>query len=150
MQSDDHLFLHTRQGFPRFSPVLDILSCTRGCKTTTCMMSGRDRKEPNRTFLDWKCTYFGVKSIKYCIFKLKCNCQRKCMQKKSIMVVQCELKILSLRITVWHHSASLVMPNSYPHNGIFNPHLTSSQPLKIFICFHASSILAKWTSPFLF
>ena len=28
------------------------------------------------------------------------------------------------RITVRHHWASLVMPNSYPSNGIFNPHLT--------------------------
>ena len=33
------------------------------------------------------------------------------------------------RVTVWHHSASLlVMPNSYPRDGIFN---RTSQPLKI-------------------
>ena len=29
------------------------------------------------------------------------------------------------RVTVPHHSASLVMPNSYPHDGIFNQHLTT-------------------------
>ena len=44
-------------------------------------------------------------------------------EKDSIMAVRCELKIPSLRITVLHHSASLVMPNSYPREGIFNPHL---------------------------
>ena len=41
------------------------------------------------------------------------------------MVLWCELKILLLGITVRHHSASLVMPNSYPCGGIFNPHLTT-------------------------
>ena len=41
------------------------------------------------------------------------------------MVVQCELKILLLAITVRHHSASLMMPKSYPHDGIFNPYLTT-------------------------
>ena len=45
-------------------------------------------------------------------------------EKESIMVVRCELKIPSLRITVRHHSASLVMLNSYPHDRIFNQHLT--------------------------
>ena len=44
-------------------------------------------------------------------------------EKESIMVVRCELKILSLRITVRHHSASLVMPNSYPRDENSNPHL---------------------------
>ena len=29
------------------------------------------------------------------------------------------------RVTVRHHSASLVMPNSYPGDGIFNPYLTT-------------------------
>ena len=29
------------------------------------------------------------------------------------------------RVTVRNHSASLVMPNSYPIDGIFNQHLTS-------------------------
>ena len=27
------------------------------------------------------------------------------------------------RVTIRHHSASLLMPNSYPRDGIFNPHL---------------------------
>ena len=44
-------------------------------------------------------------------------------EKESIMVVWCELKITSLGITVRDHSASLVMSNSYPHDGIFNSHL---------------------------
>ena len=48
-------------------------------------------------------------------------------EKESIMVVRCELKIPSLRIhvTVRHHSGSLMMPNSYPRDGIFNQHLTT-------------------------
>ena len=46
-------------------------------------------------------------------------------EKESIMAVRCELKIPSLEITVRHHSASFVMPNSYPRNRIFNPHLTT-------------------------
>ena len=29
------------------------------------------------------------------------------------------------RVTVRHHSASLVMPNSYPSDGILNQHLTT-------------------------
>ena len=37
------------------------------------------------------------------------------------MVFQCEWKIPSLGRTVRHHSVSLVMPNSYPRDGIFNP-----------------------------
>ena len=39
------------------------------------------------------------------------------------MVVWCELKILLLWITVQHHLAILVMPNSYPRDGIFIQHL---------------------------
>ena len=46
-------------------------------------------------------------------------------EKESIMVVRCELKIPLLGITVRHHEESLVMPNSYPRDGIFNPHLTT-------------------------
>ena len=41
----------------------------------------------------------------------------------SRMLVRCNWKIPSLRITIRHHLASLVMPNSYPRDGIFNPHL---------------------------
>ena len=41
----------------------------------------------------------------------------------SVMVVRFELKIPSLVITVRHHSASLVMANSYPRDGILNPNL---------------------------
>ena len=60
------------------------------------------------------------------IFKLKYNCRRKSLkEKESVMVVWCGLKIPSLGITVRHYSGSLVMPNSYPRGGIFNPHLTT-------------------------
>ena len=44
-------------------------------------------------------------------------------EKESTMVVWCELKISSLRITVRHHLANLMLPTSYPLDGIFNPHL---------------------------
>ena len=44
-------------------------------------------------------------------------------EKESEMVVRCKLKIPSLGITVQHHSVSLVIPNSYPRDGILNPHL---------------------------
>ena len=72
-----------------------------------------------------KRSYLGVKFIKQYIFKSKCTCRRKCMQEKeSVMVVRWELEIPSLGITVRHHSASLVMPSSYPRDGIFIPHLT--------------------------
>ena len=42
-----------------------------------------------------------------------------------MLVVRFEMKIQSLGITVRHHSASLVMPNIYPRDGIFNQHLTT-------------------------
>ena len=58
------------------------------------------------------------------IFKPKCNCRRKSMQEKEpIMIVWCKFKVPSLRITVWHHSASLAMLNSYRRDRIFNPQL---------------------------
>ena len=41
-------------------------------------------------------------------------------EKESILAVRSELKILSLGITVRHNEA-----NSYPRDGIFNPHLTT-------------------------
>ena len=41
------------------------------------------------------------------------------------MAVQCKLKIPSLGITVRHHLASLVKPNSYHRDGIFNLHLST-------------------------
>ena len=44
-------------------------------------------------------------------------------ERESMVVVRCELKI-PFWITVRHHSASLVMSNNYPRDGIFNPHLT--------------------------
>ena len=46
-------------------------------------------------------------------------------EKESIMALLCELKILSLGIIVWHHLASLVMPNSYLCDGIYNLYLTT-------------------------
>ena len=40
---------------------------------------------------------------------------------ESIMVVWCKLKILSLGLTVQHHSASSMMQNAYLRGGIFGP-----------------------------
>ena len=86
----------------------------------------RIRGKPNWKFLDRNCSYFSVKLIQQHIFKSRCSCQKKSMQEKeSIMVVRCKLKILSLGITVQHHSPNLVMPNSYLCDGIFNQHLTA-------------------------
>ena len=36
-----------------------------------------------------------------------------------------QIQISVTRVTVWHHSARLVMPNSYPRDGIFNQNLTT-------------------------
>ena len=55
--------------------------------------------------------YFSIKLIKQCTLNVNFNCQRKSMQEnKSIMVLRSKLKILSLGITVWHHSTSLMIP----------------------------------------
>ena len=40
-------------------------------------------------------------------------------EKESIMGVRERQKNPSLGITVWHHSASLVMPDSNPRDGFF-------------------------------
>ena len=44
-------------------------------------------------------------------------------KKKNPLFVRVEYKNLSLVITVCHHSASLVMPNSDPRDGFFYPTL---------------------------
>ena len=54
---------------------------------------------------------------------------------ESVIVVRCEFKIPSLGITVRHHSASLVMPNSYPRDGIFNPNLTTIKDSYILVSY---------------
>ena len=41
------------------------------------------------------------------------------------MVVKCKLKVPSFRLTVWHHTVSLMIQNSYPREGIFNPRLAT-------------------------
>ena len=48
------------------------------------------------------------------------------------MVVRCKLKIPSLRISVRHHEAQ---PNSYPNDGIFNPHPTTLKDSYIYFFF---------------
>ena len=52
-------------------------------------------------------------------------------EKESIMVVWNKLKIPSFRKAVRHHSTSLAMPNSYPHDRIFNSLLTAIKILII-------------------
>ena len=46
-------------------------------------------------------------------------------EKESIMVVGPKSKIPSLGKPAQHHLASLMMPNSYPPDKIFNPHHTT-------------------------
>ena len=71
---------------------------------------------------------------------------KKGMQEKEyIMVVRSELKIQSLGITVRHHSASLWMPNSYPRDRIFNPHLTTIKDS--YILFWAQVFLNAFSLP---
>ena len=88
------------------------------------------RKEPNLTFLDKKCSYFGVILIIQYIFKPKCNCRMKSMQEKeSVMVVWCKLKIPSRGITVW--TVTLVTEFS----------IRTSLPLKILIVSSLGSLI---------
>ena len=61
-------------------------------------------------------------------------------KKKSVMVVRLELKIPSLEITFRYHPAGLVMPNSDPHDGIFNPNLTT------IYFWHSYSLMVYFTS----
>ena len=70
-------------------------------------------------------------------------------ERESIMTVRCELKIPSLGITVRHHSASLVMPNCYPCDEIFNPHLTTikdSYNLSALIAFFLAQSSVRFSS----
>ena len=51
-------------------------------------------------------------------------------EKESIMAFRCELKISSLGKTVRHHSASIVIPNSYYlFDGTFLYGMTGSEDL---------------------
>ena len=79
-----------------------------------------------KTLLPFK---ISIKSIKKCQIEWYAR-------KESMVVVQCRLKILSLGITDWYHLASLMMLNNYPHDKIFNPHITTINdsyiPLQIF------------------
>ena len=62
------------------------------------------------------------------------------------MFVQCELKIPSLGITVQHHVTSLVMPNSYSCDGIFNPNLTTIKDFYILWLWFCFSLYPSLTS----
>ena len=109
--------------FWRFDVIFDILESFFMLVSVKRFDVNVIRVEPNWTFLDKKkkCSHFRMKLIKQHIFKPKCNCQKKSMQEKeSEMIMRFELKILSLGITVRHHLAGLVFPNSYPRDGIFN------------------------------
>ena len=50
-------------------------------------------------------------------------------EKETVMAVRFELRFPSLGIIVRQHSASLMMPNSYPRDGIFNLNLTTIKDL---------------------
>ena len=68
---------------------------------------------------------------------------KKSMQEKKTkkQSFKCKAKISSLGITVQHHSLSLVMPNSYPHDITFNPHLTAIEDSSILTFAHAVTVL---------
>ena len=53
-------------------------------------------------------------------------------EKETLTVVRCKLNSVT-RVTVRHHTTSLVMPKSYPRDGTFNPHPTTI--LKRFLYF---------------
>ena len=75
----------------------------------------------NQTFLDQKCRYFSVKLQNNTHLSLNAADEGSvCKKKNPQWLFGANWK---LWITVRHHSASLVMLNSYPHDGIFNPHL---------------------------
>ena len=48
-------------------------------------------------------------------------------KKKNLMVAWCELKILSLRVTVWHHEAFEWCWTVIQSDGIFSQHLTATK-----------------------
>ena len=66
-----------------------------------------------------KCYFIASSSL-----KIKCGKSKGMQEKVSIIGVWCGEKNLSLGITVRHHSASLVMPNSDPHDRFFYPNHT--------------------------
>ena len=53
-------------------------------------------------------------------------------EKEPIMIVWCKLKVPSLRITAWHHSASLAMLNSYRRDRINNVRTFVTHEYEIF------------------
>ena len=59
-----------------------------------------------------------------------------------------ELKIPSLGITVRHHLASLVLPNSYPCDGIFNPNLILKNLKRVRVFMSELLALGCRNSPF--
>ena len=64
--------------------------------------------------------------------KIKCWRSKGMQEKESIMAVWCRQKILSLGITVWHHSAKPHDAKQWPLDGIFYPHLTPTWKILIF------------------
>ena len=85
----------------------------------------RIKEKPYRTFLIEKCSYFSEKLIKQHIFKSKCNCRMKIAGKRIHNGSSVQIENSVIQVTARYHSASLMMPNSYPHDGIFNQHLTT-------------------------
>ena len=79
-----------------------------------------------------KCKCLGCKSCKFSIkmitrdFTLNVTVQdRLCKKKESLMVVWCKFKNF-MTLDNLYHSATFVIPNSYPCEKIFNPHLSTS------------------------
>ena len=64
-------------------------------------------------------------------------------KKQESRVVVAKLKILSLKIAVWHHSRRLVKLNTYPCDRTFNPPLTTIKDSYILVLAAMTEIYTK-------
>ena len=116
-----------------------MLSYKEGCKITlSCTTLGcrfdfifcqkfqchRRWEEPNWTVLDCKLKYFRGKFVKLRYSSLNTIVKGRICKKNNN---GCSVWIVNsvTQDNCWHNSASPVKPNSYPCDGIFNPHLTT-------------------------
>ena len=119
------------------------LTCNLIFTSVSAKRFGVNVEERSRTelFLIEKCSYFSVKLIKQHIFKSKCNNLLSKEEYARKRIHNCSSVLIEnsvTRVTVRIHPASLVMPNSYPRDGIFNQHLTTIKDSYIVTCFMSS------------
>ena len=153
----ERTLLHTRPRFPWTWPGLGNVVLHGGCKTTLMhdvsmtiltsfltpfshqfppIVSTSAYKRGAIPNFSWskKCSYFSVKLIINTYSSLNAMSKEEYARKRIHNGCSVNLKICT-RVTVRHHSASLVMPNSYPHDRSFNQPLTTI-PDKVFCDFH--------------